>query len=69
MESMETDNKENKVYDTNFFRKTGSKGGNKTKERMKKDPDYYKRNGIKGSGIRWGKKQNGRKPNTSGQTV
>ncbi len=66
--------KENKVYDTNFFKKQGSKGGNKVKEMKKNDPDFYKRNGLKGSKIRWSKKviiekTNERPGNTEGQTV
>ena len=47
--------KENKVYDTNFFKKAGSKGGKKTKEIKKNDPDFYKNNGIRGMKVRWGK--------------
>lgn len=45
--------KSNIVYDTEYFKKQGSKGGNKLRELKKDDPDFYHNNGIKASAARW----------------
>ena len=45
----------NKIYDTDFFKKSGQQGGNSTKKRYGKE--YYKNLGKKSAEKRWGKKK------------